>query len=180
MTAPSPGEARKAVALRTMTADDWAAVASIYRQGIDTGDATFEITVPSWETWDAARLPHCCIVAEAGGVVVGFAALSPVSYRPVYAGVAEVMVYVAEGLRGRGIGGTLLETLVAQADAAGLWTLQAAIFPENEASISLHRAAGFRVEGTRERLGRAADGRWRDVVLLERRSGEVGPGDSPA
>jgi len=157
-----------------MESADWPAVASIYRQGIETGDATFETEVPSWEAWDAARLETCRLVAEADGRVAGFAALSPTSYRPVYAGVAEVMVYVAAEVRGRGVGRLLLDALVQRSEDAGIWTLQAGIFPENEASIAVHRASGFRVLGTRIRPGRAVDGRWRDVVLLERRSTVVG------
>jgi phosphinothricin acetyltransferase len=157
-----------------MDPTDWSAVASIYRRGIETGDATFETEVPPWTAWDAARLSVCRLVAEVDGGVVGFAALSPTSYRPVYAGVAEVMVYVAADLRGRGVGRLLLDALVERSEEAGIWTLQAGIFPENQASIALHRASGFRVVGTRIRPGRAADGRWRDVVLLERRSDVVG------
>lgn len=162
------------VRVRAMSAGDWPVVADIYAQGIATGDATFETSVPSREAWDAARRPDCRLVAEVEGAVVGFAALSATSYRPVYAGVAEVMVYVAERARGRGVGRRLLDALVASAEDAGVWTLQAGIFPENGASIAIHRSAGFRVLGTRERLGRAADGRWRDVVLMERRSPRVG------
>jgi len=162
------------LSIRSMAHEDWPAVASIYRQGIATGDATFETEVPSWEAWNAARLPLCRLVAESGDEVVGFAALSPTSHRAVYAGVAEVMVYVAEDVRGRGVGRRLLDALVARAEEAGVWTLQAGIFPENRASIAIHAAVGFRVLGTRERLGRAADGRWRDVVFMERRSDAVG------
>lgn len=161
-------------ALRPLEPSDWAAVADIYRQGIASGHATFETVVPSWEAWDGSRHPRCRIVAVEGGEVVGFAALSPVSGRPAYAGVAEVMVYVAEAARGRGLGGLLLRELVRQAEADGIWTLQASIFPENVASIRAHERAGFRVVGTRERIGRFHDGRWRDTVLLERRSAVVG------
>jgi L-amino acid N-acyltransferase YncA len=170
---PSPS-ARPDVLLRPLVPGDWPAVASIYRQGMATGDATFETDVPTWDAWDAARLPRCRLVAQSDGVLVGFAALSPVSSRAVYAGVAEVMVYVAEDMRGRGIGRRLLDALVDHAEEAGLWTLQAGIFPENRASIALHAAVGFQVLCTRHRLGRAADGRWRDVVLMERRSDVVG------
>lgn len=165
--------------VRELRAADWPAVAEIYRQGIDTGDATFETVVPPWSDWTAARRSDCRLVAEMEGEVVAFAALSPVSYRAVYAGVAEVMVYVADAWRGRGVGGRLLGALVVRSEAAGVWTLQASIFPENEASIAIHRAAGFRVSGTRERVGRGPDGRWRDVTLMERRSPVVGS-DPPA
>lgn len=162
------------VTVRTLDRRDWTRVADIYRQGIRTGDATFELEVPTWAEWSEARHPRCRIVAERDGGVVGFAALSPVSARPVYAGVAEVMVYVAEDVRGQGIGIRLLQELVSRSEGAGLWTLQAGIFPENGPSIAAHRAVGFRVVGTRERMGRSDDGRWRDVVLMERRSPRVG------
>jgi len=179
MTPPHPGAEGGGVIVRPLARTDWPSVATIYGEGIDTGDATFETVVPSWEAWHEARLPGCRIVAEEEGVVVGFAAVSPVSRRTVYAGVAEVMVYVAARTRGRGVGGILLNALVAEAEAAGLWTLQASIFPENQASIRLHAGAGFRVVGTRTRVGRSGDGRWRDVVLLERRSDVVGVEPSP-
>ena len=157
-----------------MTPADWPGVASIYRQGIDTGDATFEAAVPTWEAWDASHKPRCRLVAEAEGDVVGFAALNAVSQRAVYAGVAEVMIYVAEHARGRGVGRTLLSALIRCSEADGIWSLQAGVFPENKPSVAVHRAAGFRVLGTRERIGRGPDGRWRDVVILERRSRVVG------
>jgi phosphinothricin acetyltransferase len=162
------------VVVRALVPADWDCVASIYRQGIETGDATFETRVPTWAEWDAARLAPCRLVATIAGYVLGFAALSPVSSRAVYAGVAEVMVYVAESARGQGMGSILLCELVDASEKAGLWTLQAGIFPENGASIAIHEAAGFRVVGTRHRVGHAADGRWRDVVLMERRSPRVG------
>lgn len=160
--------------LRPMSPGDWPAVADIYRQGIDSGDATFETEAPDWEEWDAARRPDCRIVAEANGRVVGFACISPASARPVYAGVCEVMVYVAQHARGGGLGGGLLQALAEAADAAGVWTLQANVFPENVASIRAHERAGFRVVGVRKRIGRFHDGRWRDTVLLERRSKSAG------
>jgi L-amino acid N-acyltransferase YncA len=155
-----------------MTVDDWAEVAVIFRQGIDDGDATFELVVPSWEAWDAAHLDGHRIVARAGGAVAGWAALAPTSPRSVYRGVVWDSVYVHREARGRGIGRLLLERLVRDADGAGIWTLQAGIFPENRASIALHQRCGFRVVGVQERLGRQ-DGVWRDVVLLERRSPAV-------
>jgi phosphinothricin acetyltransferase len=162
-----------ATAVEPMRASDWPAVAGIYQQGIDTGDATFETRVPSWEAWDAGHLNAARLVAREEGRVVGWAALSPVSDRCVYGGVAEVSVYVAGAARGRGIGRRLLEALALASEEAGIWTLQAGIFPENEASLAIHRSCGFRVVGRRERLGRLA-GEWRDVILLERRSRSIG------
>ncbi len=158
--------------LETLTAADWDAVGEIYRAGIETGDATFETTVPSWTDWDAAHLATARLVARQGPAVVGWVALSPVSGRCVYGGVAETSVYVSDAARGQGVGRLLLEATVEASEREGLWTLQAGIFPENTARLSLHRACGFRVVGTRERLGRLGD-RWRDVVLLERRSNLV-------
>ena len=153
--------------------EDWPRVCAIYKEGIATGNATFETETPSWEAWDAAHLPAGRIVARREGDVIGWAALSKVSGRCVYAGVAEVSVYVAAAERARGVGRALLEGLVAASEEAGLWTLQAGVFPENSGSLALHRRCGFREVGRRERLGRLA-GRWRDVVLLERRSARVG------
>jgi L-amino acid N-acyltransferase YncA len=161
------------VRLRPLRPADWPAVAAIYEQGIRTGQATFETRVPSREEWDAAHLPAHRLVAELGGRLVGWAALSPVSGRCVYAGVAEDSVYVAGHARGRGVGRALLGELVLGAEQTGIWTLQAGIFPENRASIALHQRCGFRIVGVRERLGKL-DGVWRDVVLLERRSPAVG------
>jgi L-amino acid N-acyltransferase YncA len=152
-----------------LRAEHWDAVARIYAEGIATGNATFETEVPSWERWDAAHFPGHRLVALRDGEVVGWAALSPVSARPVYAGVAEESVYVAGKARGQGIGRALLEALIDSADAAVIWTIQTGIFPENEASVRLHERVGFRVVGVRERLGRHR-GLWRDVLLLERRS----------
>jgi L-amino acid N-acyltransferase YncA len=152
-----------------LSAADWPAVRAIYEQGIATGNATFEKSAPAWDSWDAAHLPHCRLVAHAAGEVSAWAALSPVSSRCVYAGVAETSIYVAARARGRGIGRALLSALVEASERANIWTLQAGIFPENAASLELFRKAGFRVLGTRERLGQM-DGRWRDVVLMERRS----------
>ena len=160
--------------IRRLTPEDWSRVREIYEDGIRSGDATFETRAPSWEAWDAARRPEARLVAEEAGKVVGFAALSPFSTRPVYAGVAEVMVYVAEDVRGRGVGTALLRALVEASEAAGVWTLLAGIFPENEASLRAHERVGFRRLGRHERIGRHRDGRWRDTVLLERRSDVVG------
>jgi L-amino acid N-acyltransferase YncA len=158
--------------LAAMTPEDWEAVRRIYREGIATGNATFETEAPEWERWDASHLRHTRLVARDAGAVVGWAALSPVSARRVYRGVAEVSVYVAQGARGRGAGRMLLEALVAESERQGIWTLQAGIFPENTASLELHRKCGFRVVGRRERIG-ALGGVWRDVLLLERRSRKV-------
>lgn len=161
------------VRIDDMAATDWPDVARIYADGIEDGDATFEATVPAWEEWDSSHLAAPRLVAREGEAVTGWAALAPVSRRPVYRGVAEVSVYVARAARGRGVGGTLLSALVERAEAVGVWTLQAGVFPENRASVALHRACGFREVGCRERLGRHR-GVWRDVLLLERRSASVG------
>jgi L-amino acid N-acyltransferase YncA len=162
------------VSITAMTADDWPAVARIFEQGIATGNATFEHEVPSWERWSAARVPEPRLVARYAGGVIGWAALSPTSSRAVYRGVGAVSIYVAPAHSGRGIGRALLEELVRTSGHAGFWTLQAGIFPENAASIALHESCGFRLLGTHERLGQMPDGRWRDVVLYERRSQTVG------
>jgi len=156
-----------------MTPEDWLSVRAIYIEGIATGNATFEREAPEWERWDAGHLPVCRLVARTGASILGWAALSRVSSRAVYAGVAEVSVYVAEAARGGGIGSALLNALIEESERNGIWTLQAAIFPENRASLKIHERAGFRVVGIRERLG-AMDGRWRDVVLMERRSKVAG------
>lgn len=152
-----------------LQSEHWPAVAAIYAEGIATGLATFETEVPAWEAWDAGHLPQHRLVALDGGRVCGWAAVSPVSSRCVYGGVVEVSVYVAEAARGQGVGRALLDALIASTEAAGIWTIQAGVFPENAASMALHSACGFRIVGVRERLGRL-DGIWRDVVLLERRS----------
>ena len=165
---------KSTIRFRPLIPEDWPAVADIYRQGIASGDATFETRVPDWESWNTERSPDCRIVAEVNGLVVGFAGLSHVSTRPVYAGVREVMVYIAESARGQGVGGRLLARLVEETEAIGIWTLQAGIFPENAASIRIFERAGFRILGTHERLGRFHDARWRDVVLMERRSEVAG------
>jgi L-amino acid N-acyltransferase YncA len=161
------------VGIREMTPEDWPVVREIYEEGIATGDATFERAAPAWEDWDAGHMKACRLVALDAGRVVGWAALSFVSERCVYAGVAEVSVYVSAASRGQGIGRHLLESLVAASEREGLWTLQAGIFPENAGSIAIHRRCGFRIVGTREKLGRM-NLHWRDVLLLERRSAVVG------
>ena len=162
-----------ALLLEAMKPEDWPRVREIYREGIESGDATFEMEPPGWDEFDASHAKSCRIVARDGGRVAGWAALSPISDRCVYAGVAEVSVYVAGDSRGRGVGSALLSKLVEGSEAAGIWTLQAGIFPENRASLGLHEAAGFRTVGVRERLG-SMNGRWRNVLMLERRSPIVG------
>jgi phosphinothricin acetyltransferase len=154
---------------RHLRPQDWPDVLRIYEEGMLTRNATFETQPPSWEAWDAGHLAEHRLVVTLDDEVVGWAALSPTSDRACYRGVAEESIYVTERVRGLGFGRQLLGALVASAEAAGIWTLQAGIFPENEASIALHVALGFRVVGVRERLGRS-HGVWRDVVLLERRS----------
>ena len=157
---------------------DASSVLTIYAEGIATGHATFQAEVPDWSTWSASHLASCRIVAEEAGAVLGWAALSPVSTRAVYAGVAEISIYIGEDARGRGVGRVLLEALQRSAETAGIWMLQAGIFPENEASIALHRKLGFRILGRRERIGKMGYGplrdQWRDVALLEWRSPNVG------
>jgi phosphinothricin acetyltransferase len=160
------------VTIRELRPEDWPAVRAVYEDGIRGGDATFETEPPSWERWDALH-PVLRLVAERGGAVVGWAALSPASSRSCYRGVGEVSVYVAEQARGAGLGRALLERLVERSEEAGYWTLTAGVFPENEASLRLHEACGFREVGVRERVGES-NGVWRDVVLLERRSQVAG------
>ena len=156
-----------------MAEEHWPAVREIFTQGIATGNATFETVVPAWQEWDSRHLSSCRLVAVRGENMLGWAALSPVSTRQVYRGVAEVSVYIAEGARGQGIGDALLFALVAESERNGIWTLQAGIFAENTVSIHLHEKAGFRIIGRRERIA-LLDGRWRDTVLMERRSRVVG------
>jgi L-amino acid N-acyltransferase YncA len=146
----------------------WTAVERLYLEGIATDNATFETESPGWEGWDARHHRHSRLIALQGEDVLGWAALSPVSARRVYAGVAEVSIYVASSARGKGIGRELLRALIEESEQNGIWTLQAGIFPENRASIALHQAHGFREVGRRERIGQLK-GVWRDVVLLERR-----------
>ncbi len=163
--------------IEPMQPEDWQAVRAIYLEGIATCNATFENAAPDWEKWDGGHLRDCRLVARKGGRpfgrVVGWAALSPVSGRCVYAGVAEVSVYIAEAARGQGVGKALLQALVEDSESHGIWTLQAGIFPENTASLALHKSCGFREVGRRERIGQMG-GVWRDVLLLERRSQVVG------
>jgi len=157
-----------------LAAAHWPAVRAIYEAGLATGQATFTTEAPGWEAWDASHLAHSRLVAaDAEGQVLGWAALSPVSSRGVYAGVAEVSIYIAAGARGQGVGRQLLAALVAASEQRGLWTLQAGIFPENTASLALHAGQGFRTVGRRERIGQLR-GQWHDTLLLERRSTVVG------
>jgi len=158
----------------SMTPADWPAVRDIYEAGIATGEATFQTEAPPWNTWDAAHLETCRLVArDEHDVVIGWAALGRVSQRPVYSGVAEVSVYVAESARGQGVGLQLLTALIAASERDGRWMLQASIFPENEASVRLHQRCGFRIVGRRERIA-CQYGRWRDTLLMERRSTTTG------
>ena len=158
--------------IRSLEESDWPTVAAIFEEGIATGDATFETEPPSWDAWDAAH-SDIRLVAESDDGVVGWAALSGYSDRCCYRGVSEVSVYVCDALRGRGVGRALLDAVISRSEAAGIWTLQAGIFPENKPSLRLHLGSGFRLVGVRERLGELG-GVWRDVLLLERRSEAVG------
>ena len=163
------------IRLREMTADDWPAVEKIYAQGIEDGEATFEVATPTWAAFDAGKLPGMRIVAVDGGdAVIGWAAASAISSRPAYRGVVEHSVYIHRSARGQGIGRLLLTAFIDAADRAGVWTIQSSIFPENSASLKLHEASGFRVVGRRERIAQAAvgphAGQWRDTILIERRA----------
>lgn len=163
------------VVVRPMRESDWPGVCRIYAEGIATGQATFEVEPPDWRRFDASRLANHRLVAQAPDVgILGWAAASAVSGRPAYAGVVEHSIYVSEAARGRRIGSLLLRSLIASTEEDGIWTIQASVFPENEHSLRLHLAHGFRVVGRRERIARMAHGpaagRWRDTVLIERRS----------
>ena len=159
--------------IEAMQPDDWPAVRSIYLEGIATGQATFETEAPSWEDWDGGHHQFGRLVAREARRIIGWATLSPVSRRQVYAGVAEVSVYVASDSRGKGAGRALLEKLICESEQNGIWTLQASVFPANAATIGLHRACGFHEVGRRERIGKL-QGTWRDTLLLERRSSVAG------
>ena len=163
----------KNFSIREMAAEDWQAMRAIYAEGIATGQATFETKVAAWEIWDTAHLSWARLVAHGTGLILGWAALSPVSKRRAYAGVAEVSVYVAGSSRGQGIGHALLESLVGESEKHGIWTLQAVVISENVATIALHKRCGFREVGRRERISKL-NGAWRDTILLERRSREIG------
>jgi L-amino acid N-acyltransferase YncA len=159
--------------IEKMKDEDWEEVASLYREGIADGNATFETQVPEWEKWDKSHLRDCRLIARAEGKVVGFAVLTPVSTRSVYSGVAEVSIYVMTSARGIGVGKALLGALIDESEQVGIWTLQGGAFPDNAASIALQKACGFREVGRREHIGQM-DGIWRDVILMERRSKVVG------
>ncbi|RJP32838.1 MAG: N-acetyltransferase [Actinobacteria bacterium] len=158
--------------LTEMQSSDWEEVRSIFIEGISTGNATFEKEAPTWEEWNDHFITGCRLVARSGSEIVGWAALSPVSSRCVYEGVAEISIYVAAAARGQGAGRSLLERLIKESENAGFWTLQAGIFPENKPSLELVKSCGLRVVGTRERLGQMG-GKWRDVVIVERRSSVI-------
>lgn len=160
--------------LKELTPDLWPQVKAIYEEGIATGNATFQTAAPSWEEWDNSHVKNSRVVAvDEGDEVLGWAALTPVSGRCVYAGVGEVSVYVSPKAQGKGLGKTLLKELITQSEQNGFWTLTAGIFPENKASLKIHQEAGFKVLGIREQIGKM-NGVWRDTVLLERRSRKVG------
>jgi phosphinothricin acetyltransferase len=162
------------ISIEPMATGDWEAVRAIYLEAIAAGNSTFETDAPEWSAWDRARLPSCRLVVRGGTGVVGWAALSPVSARPAYSGVAEASLYVASAWRGRGVGKALMLALIGASERASIWTLQGAIFPENTASLALVRACGFREIGRRERIGQLR-GVWRDTILVERRSRVVEP-----
>ena len=153
--------------------EHYPAIQAIYQQGIDYGHATFEQSVKSYEAWNKSFLPHCRLVATDNEQVIGWAALSATSARPVYAGVTELSIYIADNARGKGVGNALMEAIILQSEQAGIWTLQSSIFPENLASLALHKKHGFVEVGLREKIGQM-NGWWRDVILLERRSPVVG------
>jgi L-amino acid N-acyltransferase YncA len=159
--------------IQTMLPAHWPAVKNIYEEGIATDNATFQTAAPGWEEWDAAHVKNLRLVAVLNERVLGWAALTPVSGRCIYAGVGEVSVYVAASARGKGLGKKLLQVLIAESEKNNFWTLQAGIFPENEASVSIHEFCGFRIIGSREKIG-TMHGVWRDILLLERRSTVVG------
>lgn len=168
------GAAHPAVRVLPMTAEHARGVLDVFDEGVRAGNATFETRVPPWDEWDARHAAeHRFVVLDEGGVVLGWAAVAPVSSRAAYSGVVELSVYVAARAHGRGVGGALVRAVVASTEAAGIWTVQSGVFRENDASLALHERHGFRVVGVRERVGRR-DGVWRDVVLLERRSPVVG------
>jgi L-amino acid N-acyltransferase YncA len=174
---PSGPQVADDLLMRPMLAGDATQVLAIYQAGLDTGQASFETVAPAWEAFDAARLPgHRHVATDAAtGELLGWVAVSAVSSRPVYAGVVEHSVYVHPGHRGRGVGAALLAALIRSSEAAGIWTIQSGVFPENTASLALHKRAGFRVVGVRERVG-CHHGRWLDTVLIERRSRVAGTG----
>lgn len=156
--------------VRPMIKQDWDDVADIYRQGLSTGNATFQTAVPSYAEWDLNHLAFCRLVAECDGKIAGWAALSPVSKRAVYAGVQELSIYIAQECRGKGIGKLLMNAIIAESEKQGIWMLQSSVFQSNEASLQLHRSCGFREVGFREKIARDASGNWQNTVIMERRS----------
>ncbi|WP_010098329.1 GNAT family N-acetyltransferase [Ornithinibacillus scapharcae] len=163
----------KDIVITSMDPFDWDQVEAIYVEGIQTGNATFDIAPPMWKDWDRGHLRHCRLVARENNQVVGWAALSQSVHKEAYSGVAEVSIYISQDVAGKGVGTMLLEELIRSSEEHGFWTLQALIFPENKASLQLHTKLGFEVVGTRKRVGKL-HGQWRDVVFLERRSTIVG------
>jgi phosphinothricin acetyltransferase len=161
------------IILDKMPPANWDTIKQIYEEGISTGNATFQQKAPDWEEWNNSHLQHSRIIAKDKETILGWAALTAISERCVYAGVAEVSVYVRDKARGKGVGKQLLEKLIEESEANNIWTLQAGIFPENIASIKIHEACGFRIVGVRERIGQL-NGKWRDTILLERRSKIIG------
>ena len=160
------------VSIEKLRPEHWPGVVRVFEEGIATRNATFETEAPTWDAWDSSHLPEHRLVALRDGDVAGLAAVSPVSDRSCYRGVVENSVYVSETARGQGVGQRLLEEVIASTEAAGIWTIEAGMFPENEGSIRLHERVGFQIVGRRERIGKL-DGVWRDVLLLERRSARV-------
>jgi len=161
------------IVIRSMQPTDWVKVAEIYKQGIETGNATFQQTIPSWDEWNSVHISSCRIIAEVDKELAGWAALSAVSSRPVYAGVAEVSVYVNSNYRGQQIGTELLQAIISESESMGFWTLQSGILIENSASIAIHKKSGFREIGYRENVAKMNDV-WRNTVLFERRSNVAG------
>ncbi|WP_100012341.1 GNAT family N-acetyltransferase [Lentibacillus sediminis] len=161
------------IIIENMKSTDWEQIREIYIEGIHTGNATFDTEAPEWGGWDNKYLPECRLVAREGDAVLGWAALLPTSSRAAYAGVAELSIYLRASAAGKGLGTRLMQALIEESEADGFWTLQSGIFPENETSIRLHKRAGFREIGVRQRVGKL-NGAWRDVVMLERRSTVVG------
>ena len=159
--------------IEKMKDEDWPAVKEIYQEGINTGNATFESKAPDWKHWDKNHLRECRLVAKSEGKIVGWVALSSVSERCAYQGVAEVSLYVTSSARGQGVGKALLKTVIEESERIGIWTLQGGTFPENTASIALQKNCGFREVGTREKIG-CMNGQWRNVILMERRSKVIG------
>lgn len=160
--------------IEEMNQEDWGNVSKIYLEGINTGKATFQTEVPTWESWNSSHISSCRLVARLGDKILGWGSLSPTSSRCVYAGVAEVSVYIGEEYRGKGVGTAILNNLVKLSEENGFWTLQSGIIEENSASIELHKKCGFREIGVRKKLGKMSNGVWHDVILMERRSNIVG------